>query len=140
MSINKNNYVPKYTPLEERDFLSYLDNLKYERYVMDPDAYFKNVKIINFNIICNQILGEPMHKPIETYQTVHEADLTKYTPDVKEEFVSSAMRKQDDTMQPIYFEKSTVRNHFRVPFSSKKNPKEKDTLKKEIVNSIFRFK
>ena len=51
---------------------------------MDPDAYFKNVKIINFNIICNQILGEPMHKPTETYQTVHEADLTKYTLDAKE--------------------------------------------------------
>ena len=81
-----------------------------------------------------------MHKPIETYQTVHEANLTKYILDAKEKFISSATRNQDDTMQPIYFEKSTVRNHFRVPFSSKKNPKEKDTLKKEIVNSIFKFK
>ena len=140
MSINKNNYVLKYTPPEKIYFLSYLDNLKYERYMMDPDTCFKNVKIINFNIIRNQILGEPMHKPIETYQTVDEANLTKYILDAKEKFVSSAMRNQDDTMQPIYFEKSTVRNHFRVPFSSKKNPKEKDTLKKEIVNSIFRFK
>ena len=137
MSINKNNYVPKYTPLEERDFLSYLDDLKYERYVMDPDAYFKNVKIINFNIIWNQLLGEPMHKPIETYQTAHEADLTKYTPNVKEEFVSSAMRKQDDTMQPIYFEKSTVRNHFRVPFSSKKKSERKRYSKERNCKQYF---
>ena len=140
MSINENNYVPKYTPPEERGFLSYLDNVKYERYMMDPDTYFKNVEIIIFDIIRNQILGERMHEPIETYQMGHEPGLTKYTPNAKKKFVSSVMRNQDDTMQPIYFEKSTVRNHFRVPFSSKKNPKEKDTLKKEIVNSIFRFK
>ena len=43
--------------------------------------------------------------------------------------------------QLICFEKNSVRNHFRAPFMSKKNPKEKDTLKKKkIVNSIFRFK
>ena len=83
MSINENNYVPKYTPPEERDFSSYLDDLKYERYMMDPATYFKNVKIINFDIICNQILSEPMHKPIETYQMVHETNLTKCTLDAK---------------------------------------------------------
>ena len=105
MSINKNNYVLKYTPPEKIDFLSYLDNLKYERYMMDPDTYFKNVKIINLNIIRNQILGEPMHKPIETYQMVHEANLTKYTPDAKEKFVSSAMRNQDGTMQQYILKK-----------------------------------
>ena len=120
MSINENNYVPKYTPPEERDFLSYLDDLKYKRYIMDPDTYLKNVKIINFDIIRNQILTEPMHKPIETYHPVHEVDLTKYTPNAKEKFVSSGMRNQDDTMQPIYFEKSTVRNQFEYLFRVKK--------------------
>ena len=103
MSINENNYVPKYIPPEERDFLSYLDDLKYEKYMEDPDIYFKNIKIINFDIIRN--LGEPMRKPIETYQTVHDADLVKYTPKAKEKFVSSAMRNQDHTRQLIYFEK-----------------------------------
>ena len=131
MSINENNYVPKYTPPEERDFLGCLDNLKYKKYMKDPDTHFQNIKIINFDIIRNQILGEPMRKPIETYQTVHDADLVKYTPDAKEKFVSSAMRNQDDMRQLICFEINTVRNHFRVPFLSKKNPKEKDTLKKK---------
>ena len=83
---------------------------------MDPDTYFKNVKIIIFDIIRNQILGERMHEPIETYRMGHKAGLTKYTPNAKEKFVSSAMRNQDDTMQPIYFEKSTVRNHFMYLF------------------------
>ena len=128
MSVNENSYVPKYTPPKERDFLSYPDNLKYEKYMEDPDTYFKNVRIINFDIIRNQILGEPMCKPIETYQTVHDPDLVTYTPDTKEKFVSSAMRNQDDMRQPIYFENNTVRNHFRVPFSSEKNPKEKKKL------------
>ena len=71
--------------------------------MMDPDTYFKNVKVINFDITDNQILGKPMHKPTEAYQTVHEADLTKSAPDAKEKFVSSAIKNQDDTMQPIYF-------------------------------------
>ena len=71
--------------------------------MMDPDTYFKNVKVINFDITDNQILGKPMRKPIGTYQTVHEVDLTKYTPDAKEKFVSSAIKNQDNTMQPIYF-------------------------------------
>ena len=131
MSINENNYVPKYTPPEERDFLGCLDDLKYKKYMKDPDTHFKNIKIINFDIIRNQILGEPMRKPIETYQTVHDADLVKYTPDPKEKFVSSAMRNQDDMRQLICFEINTVRNHFRVLFLSKKNLKEKDTLKKK---------
>ena len=105
MSINENNYVSKYIPPEERDFLSYLDDLKYEKYMEDTDTYFKNIKIINFDIIRNQILGEPMRKPIETYQTVHDADLVKCTPKAKEKFVSSAMRNQDHRRQLIYFEK-----------------------------------
>ena len=62
--------------------------------MMDPDTYFKNVKVINFDIICNQVLSKPMHKLIETYQTVHETDSTKCTLDAKEKFVSSAMRNQ----------------------------------------------
>ena len=51
MSINEYNYLPKYIPPEEVDFLSYLDNLKYEKYMEDSDTYFKNVKVINFDII-----------------------------------------------------------------------------------------
>ena len=96
MSINEYNYLPKYIPPEEVDFLSYLDNLKYEKYMEDSDTYFKNVKVINFDIIWNQILGEPMRKSIGTYQTVHDADLVKYILSAKERFVSSAMRNQDD--------------------------------------------
>lgn len=42
-SINRNSYVPKYTPPEERDFLSYLDGLKYEEAMADP-GYLKKTR------------------------------------------------------------------------------------------------
>ena len=40
-----NNYIPKYTAPEERDFLTYLDDLKYEKFMEDPDQSFKKQKL-----------------------------------------------------------------------------------------------
>ena len=34
------NYVPQYTPVEERDSLSYYDDLKYEKCMQNPDEFF----------------------------------------------------------------------------------------------------
>ena len=45
------SYLPKYTPLEERSFLTYLDDKKYQRFMKNPDKFLKNTKIINFDII-----------------------------------------------------------------------------------------
>ena len=36
----RSQYVPKYTPLEERDFCSYFDDLKYKQTMRDPNNYF----------------------------------------------------------------------------------------------------
>ena len=46
-----NKYVPVYTLPEERDFLSYLDDLTYEETVKNTDKYFQDVKVINSDII-----------------------------------------------------------------------------------------
>ena len=104
---------------------------------MDSGTYFKNVKIINIENICNQNLGESIHKTIEIYCTVSEGNLTKYTTNAKEKFVSSAIRNQEDTMQPIYSEKITVRNHFRVPFLSIKKSKRKRYSKERNFKQHF---
>ena len=37
----RTKYTPVYTPPEERDFLSYLDDLKYEQTVKNTDEYFQ---------------------------------------------------------------------------------------------------
>ena len=64
--MNNDIYVPhytlQYTRPEERDFLSYLDDLKYEETMRDPDRFMKNVKIMNFDIINLECRGDPLKK------------------------------------------------------------------------------
>ena len=65
----KNSFIPPYIKPNlkwfERDgLLTYCDCLAYERFENDRDSYLKNVKVINFNIIHNQILSTPLEKSI----------------------------------------------------------------------------
>ena len=71
-------YVPKYTPPEDRDFLSYLDDLKYETFQENPDNYMKNVKIINFDLIHHQCKGDKLQHSEEHYQTVFAKNLIRH--------------------------------------------------------------
>ena len=66
-SINRNSYVPTYTPPEERDFLSYLDDLKYEEAMANLDYFIKNIKIVNFDIIHHECGGCPLQNSYEHY-------------------------------------------------------------------------
>ena len=45
---HSNSYVPIYTKPEDRDFLSYYDDLKYDAVLKNPDTYIKNVVVKNF--------------------------------------------------------------------------------------------
>ena len=64
------NYVPKYTPPEERDFLTYLDDLKYQKFEENLDKYMKNVKIINFDLIHHHCRSDRLQHSEEHYQTI----------------------------------------------------------------------
>ena len=66
------SYLPKYTPPEERSFLTYLDDKKYQRFMENPDKFLKNTKIINFDIIHHKSRGDVLEKPVEYYQTTFE--------------------------------------------------------------------
>ena len=77
MSINRNGYIPKFIPPEERDFLNYFDQLKYKESVRDPDKYFQNVKIINFDIINHVSRGDPLEKSYEEHFAVKGGDFAK---------------------------------------------------------------
>ena len=57
MSLNvSNGYVPKYTPIKDRDFLSYLDDLKFEKFMENPDQSFRNTKIV-IHIVISYIMN-----------------------------------------------------------------------------------
>ena len=89
----------------ERDFLSYLDDLKCEETMKDPDAYYKNVQIINFDMIHHQSRGDPLKIPLRYYQTITRKDVNPFEEKQKKSFVSAAIRNQGETKQPLFFKK-----------------------------------
>ena len=129
----------RFTHLQKKDFLTYLDNLKYGEAMRDPDRFVKNVKIINFDIINYECRGAPLSKSYEYYQTVHENRLYNYGVEVKDKIVGAALRNQGRTQQPIYLNKKLVKDHIKVPFSNKRNSIGRDTLKKDIMDNLFKF-
>ena len=78
MSIYRSQYVPKYTPPKERDFCSYFDDLKYQETMRDPDGYFKNVKIINFDLILHCCRSDPLEKNEKEHYTIKNINFKKY--------------------------------------------------------------
>ena len=91
-----NNYILKYTPPEERDFLMYLDYLKYKKFMEDLDQTFKKTKIVNFDIIRHQCRVDKMELPESYYQTIFKKKLEKHKKQDKKILVSSALRNQKE--------------------------------------------
>ena len=78
MSICINNYILKYTPPKERDFLSYLDDLKNKQTMENPGKYFQNVKIVNFDIIHHECRGVSLQNLFHHYYAITKKDFTSY--------------------------------------------------------------
>ena len=91
MSIHRNQYIPRYIPPEERDFCSYFDQLKYEEMMRNPDKYFSNVKVVNFDIIHHQCRGDPLGKSFNEHFAMKTIkDFTKY-PKVDKKMLEMAL-------------------------------------------------
>ena len=67
-----NSYTPRYTLPEERSFLTYLDDVKCDQFMENPDKSFKKTKVVNFDIIHHECRGDALDKPVEYYQTIFE--------------------------------------------------------------------
>ena len=100
----------------KRNFYTYLNHIKYEKEMKDPDHFIKNERIINFDIIHHECRGQPLENSYRYYQTLKENELRKYQEQPKENLLSAAFRNQDNTKQGIYFEKNIVKKHFKTPF------------------------
>ena len=91
MSIHRNQYIPRYILPEERDFCSYFDQLKYEEMMRNPDKYFRNVKVVNFDIIHHQCRGDLLGKSFNEYFAMKTTkDFTKY-PKVDKKMLEMAL-------------------------------------------------
>ena len=104
-------YVPRYVPPEERDFFSYLDQLKYEETVKNADNYFRSVKVINFDLIHHECRGDPLEKDTKEYFAIQNKDFTKYPKTDRKTVIGGALRNQNNTKQSIFIPKEAALNH-----------------------------
>ena len=104
--------MPRYVPPEERDFCSYLDQLKYEETLKNPDNYFCNVKVINFDTINHERRGDPLEKNLKEHFAIQNKDFVKYPTTDKKTVTGGALRNQNNVKQPLFIQKEIVLNHF----------------------------
>ena len=65
-------YQKKYYELEwfEGELMTYIDDLKYQQCVSNPDSYFDRMKIVNFDIINNEYRGDFLVKHVKEHQSI----------------------------------------------------------------------
>ena len=78
----------------------------------ETDNYFKNVKVINFDIITYECRGEPLEKDTREHFGKQNNDFAFYKKYNKKQVVGAALRNRNQTKQPIFVKKETVMNHF----------------------------
>ena len=88
-------YVPKYQKdysellWYERDMV-YIDHLKYKQMKHDPDHYFRNVKVVNFDIINHECCGYKLDGTYKSYKMIKNEDFTNYPKDDAKILLSAA--------------------------------------------------
>ena len=109
---NDNKFIPKYVPNNlkwyERDGLNtwYLQ-IKYNDALMDTDKHFKEMNIVNFDIIKNKKLQE---EKLKQYKTIDHNEIMKYPAQLPEQICSSIFR--NSKRKDMHISKETVNEHF----------------------------
>ena len=107
-----NNFVPPFVPKDlkwfEKDGLEtwYIRN-KCEEFLENTDLHFKQRKIINFDMIKNDITD----KKTKQYQQIDHDEIKKYLPNDQQQIMSSIFR--NDNRKYMNIEKKTINEHFR---------------------------
>ena len=108
-TIHVNNYLPYY-PIYKNTLHDTLLRNDYERINNNKEEYFKNAKIVNFDIIHNECRKDPLQNSIKYYQTIKQDDLKYVKKNDEEEFISAAIRsKRDD----VNVARNVITEHFR---------------------------
>lgn len=102
-----NRYIPKFVPNNlkwyERDGLEtwYLQN-KCNDFINNTDEHFKQMKIINFDIIKNNVSTEKLKQ----YQTLDHHKSMQYPPQLREQICSSIFRNANQ--KDMHIKKETM--------------------------------
>ena len=111
---HSNSYVLIYTKPEDRNFLSYYYDLKYDAALKNSDTYIKNVVVKHFDIIHHECRGDKLEKPYDYYQTVKDKELKNYEDTSKKKLLDSCFRNQKKTKQNIFLRKTLLNVTFLV--------------------------
>ena len=107
-------FVPEYFPQNlkwyERDgLLTYIDQIKYERFSEDPDRYLKIAEVANFNITYNHCRGTSIQNSNKHYQTVCISDVKKMPQKERKKAVDACLRSE---RKGVHVEKKLAFSHY----------------------------
>ena len=110
-----NNYIPKYEPSDlkwykKNGLMTYIDQVKCEEFLSDPDKHFREKKVVNFDIIYKSIRGEEMPEgDLKKYQAVQNNRVKQYSQEHRNKLLSAAF---ETDRKDLYFEKEVIQSHF----------------------------
>ena len=101
-------------PWYERDMMIYINHIKYRSMRDNPDSYFKNVKIVNFDMINHECRGDKLIGTCKDYKTIKSEHLTDYPKKEAEVVLLAAFcYKRDD----LWIKRELMIKHFRENFN-----------------------
>ena len=109
-------YVPKYQedynklPCFERDLINYFNDLKYKEMIEDPNDYFKNKKVINFDIILHESRGDSLQNASKSYKTIEKNDFNNYPKNDEKKVLDAVFRNKKDD---LWLRRYLMINHFK---------------------------
>ena len=91
--------------------MGYFDYLDYQDMSKEPTEYFKNKKVVNFDIIHHECRGDPLNGSYKDYHTVKSNHLCEYPKVEKKNDMSGLICnfKRND----LFVEKNIVKDHFK---------------------------
>lgn len=97
-------------PWYERNLMRYYDHLKYKKMSDDPDFYFKNKEVINFDLIHHRCQGDPLKKNERDHKTVTSDDFKDYPRADEKRVLPFVFRnKRDD----LWVKRDLMLKHFK---------------------------
>ena len=99
-------YVSENLPGYERDgLMTYIDQLKWKKFISDPDASIKNIKVINFEMIHAQGRVTPCTHSNQLYQTVREKIVAKMSKQDRKKTLAACLRSE---RKDVFVEKNQL--------------------------------
>ena len=113
-------YVPKFQedyfklPWYERDLMSYYNHLKYQEIIQNPNNYFRNKVVVNFDIIHHECRGDPLKKISKEQKTIEKKDF-KYYPKKGIKIVLNSVFRNIDR-DNLWVQRDVMIQHFKENF------------------------